>query len=102
MTNKQRKILEFIYDSPKTVDEIKEKFKLNDTEMLNIFKGDAKFYDYYDHFKNKNGEEVVIINNAGKTIVENIRTERLHTFAKVLFSVLSLAISIILSLKQNR
>lgn len=101
MTNIQKRVLIYIYKSPKTVDEIKNKFNLDDTEMLNLFKGDAKFYDYYDHFKNKNGEEVVIINNAGKTIVENIHTKKLHTFAKVLFSVLSLAVSIILLLKQN-
>lgn len=101
MTNIQKRVLIYIYKNPKTVDDIKNKFNFDDMEMLNIFNGDAEFYDYYDHYKNENGKEVVIINNAGKTIVENIYVKRLHTFVKVLFSALSLAVSIILLLKQN-
>lgn len=100
MTNKQRKILEFIYDSPKSVDEIKKKFKLNDAEMLNIFKGDAEFYDYYDHFKNKNGKEVVIINNAGKTIIEEIRRKRFRFSLEVLVSITTIIATIISLLKK--
>ena len=48
MTNKQRKILEFIYDSPKSVDEIKEKFKLNDDKLRYLIDNYDDFYTYYD------------------------------------------------------
>lgn len=48
MDNRQLKILKYIYDTPRTFSDIKNKFHLDDAALRNLLNGDDNFIDYYN------------------------------------------------------
>ena len=48
MNNQQLKILKYIYNTPRTFSDIKNKFHLDNTALRNLLNGDDNFIDYYN------------------------------------------------------
>ena len=68
MDNRQLKILKYIYDTPRTFSNIKNKFHLDDAALRNLLNGDDNFIDYYNGVQQgKNFDEnSIVASNLGR------------------------------------
>lgn len=73
MNKLQRKILKYIYHSPRTFEEIENKFKIDDAELKETLFGDNYFDQHFDGIKAQGDfhKNQIKINNYGKSYIDD-------------------------------
>ena len=102
MTNQQRKILKYIYKSPKTIQQIKEKFNFSDQECRIVLNGNDDFYLYYDVVKNTdsfNGK-VLSVSHAGKAYCDDYRQQQIAYWLPIIIDTVLSVAALIISLSK--
>lgn len=100
MTKEQYKILAFIYDEPKPVTKICEKFKLNSEDLLEII-GYKDMIDYLTfNTATYKDETNVIITNLGKEYVENDREKTRTMWEQRIWNLFNTSVAIAAFIKS--
>lgn len=99
MSNKQYKLLKYIYKTPKTIKQIKKKFHYTDDEIRFLLGDDDGFDLHFYHVKKDSFDSSILqIRSAGEAYVETKRHNSLLFWFPVLTSIVLSAISIGISL----
>lgn len=103
MNNQQLKILKYIYNTPRTFSDIKNKFHLDNTVLRNLLNGDDNFIDYYNGVQQgKNFDEnSIIANNLGRAFIDSHKRKNITDFLPIIISIIATIISIAAFIKSS-
>lgn len=95
MTNKQYRLLKYIYKKPRNASWIKNKFHLSDSSFNMLIKGDDDFYQYYLPELKEDSDDIMHINNLGISYVDMRRGDSIRFWIPTSLSVIAIVLSII-------
>ena len=96
MNNQQLKILKYIYNTPRTFSDIKNKFHLDNTALRNLLNGDDNCIDYYNGVQQgKNFDEnSIVASNLGRAFIDLHKRKNITDFLPMILSTIAIIISI--------
>ena len=100
MTKIQYKILKYIYNEPKTLQNIASKFHLDENKLKIIFESDDDFYLFFNHKRNHDmpNNPLIFINNIGAGYVESKKSDSLRFWIPIIIDFIISTTALIISI----